>query len=56
MEERSIQARTLLLEISKLMISNGIELTYDEHQDWHEELIKVEHIRVKINILVNLIA
>ena len=55
-EKRSIEARTLLLDICKLMIQNKLALKYDEGQDWHEELIKNEHIRVKINILVNMIA
>ena len=55
-EKRSIQARTLLLEISKLAIQNNICLKYDEEQDWYQELIKSEHIRVKINMLINMIA
>ena len=46
----------MLLEIVKLMIENGIVLRYDEDQDWHDELIKVDHIRIKINILVNMLS
>ena len=55
-EKRSILARTILLEICKLMIENDMELVADMEQDWCRELIKNDHIRLKMNILVNLVA
>ena len=38
------------------MIEYNIVLKYDADQDWCDELIKVDDIRIKINILVNMVA
>jgi len=56
MDQQSIRARGLLLEIVRLMIQHNVTLDYDIEQNWFDQLVKIDQVRIKINILINIVA